>query len=216
LVAIAGPRRIRLTALRAAPIHRQAALKQTERNSMQELRILLALMLLGSLPAFAQQQPATSASESTTSTDFFVMLGSDFVRPGLAPKANYNIGFGHTFGFLKKNPFGDELTFAYTYENGGSHGFLHTDFGSHTENVGIMKNFSILRTRRVTGYTWIMGGVTSLTGNPRVLNRFYNGEALGAIIHCNGHSSIWVQEMFNKVVTFLWYTTASIGYTLSW
>jgi len=87
------------------------------------------------------------------------MFGSDFVRPGLAPKANYNIGLGHTFGFLKKNPFGDELTFAYTYENGGSHGFLHTDFGSHTENIELMKNFSIPRTKRLTGYTWIMGGV---------------------------------------------------------
>jgi hypothetical protein len=32
------------------------------------------------------------------------MFGADFVRPGLAPKANYNIGLGHTFGFLKKNP----------------------------------------------------------------------------------------------------------------
>ena len=46
---------------------------------------------------------------------------------------NYNIGIGHTLGFLKKDPLGDELTFAYTYENSGTHGFLHTDFGAHGE-----------------------------------------------------------------------------------
>jgi hypothetical protein len=183
---------------------------------MERLRIFPALMLLGSALVFAQQQPAESASESSTSNDLFVMLGSDFVRPGLAPKANYNIGLGHTFGFLKKNPFGDELTFAYTYENAGSHGFLHTDFGSHTENIGMMKNFSIPRTKKLTGYTWIMGGITSLTGNAHVLNRYYDGEALGLIIHCNDHNSIWVQEMFNKIVTIPWYMTTSVGYTRSW
>jgi hypothetical protein len=144
------------------------------------------------------------------------MLGSDFVRPGLAPKSNYNIGLGHTFGFLKTDPLGDELTFAYTYENGGSHGFWHTDFGSHTEAAGLMKNFGLPKTKRVTGYTWIQIGVTSLTGNSRVESRFYNGESLGAIIHFNDHNSIWIQEMFNKIVTVPWYTTASIGYTRSW
>ena len=100
------------------------------------------------------------------------MFGSDFVRPGLAPKSNYNIGLGHTFGFLKKDPLGDELTFAYTYENGGSHGFWHTDFGSHMEAAGLMKNFGLPKTRRVTGYTWIQIGVSSLTGNSRVESRF--------------------------------------------
>jgi hypothetical protein len=32
------------------------------------------------------------------------MIGSDFDRPGLVPRANYNIGIGHTFAFLKKDP----------------------------------------------------------------------------------------------------------------
>lgn len=67
----------------------------------------------------------------------------------------------------------------------------------------------------VSGYTWIQGGITSATGNPTVENRFYDGEALGAIVHFN-HNSIWIQEMFNKIVTVPWYTTASIGYTRSW
>ena len=79
-----------------------------------------------------------------------------------------------------------------------------------------MKNFGIPRTKRVTGYTWIQVGITSVTGNALVQNRFYDGEALGAIIHFNDHSSIWIQEMFNKIVTVPWYTTASIGYTRSW
>ncbi len=38
--------------------------------------------------------PLNSAS-SRTSTDLFIMFGSDLVRPGLLPKANYNIGPGH-------------------------------------------------------------------------------------------------------------------------
>jgi hypothetical protein len=48
----------------------------------------------------SQNSTASNPEESGTSTDLFVMLGSDFVRLGLAPKANYNIGIGHTFGTL--------------------------------------------------------------------------------------------------------------------
>jgi hypothetical protein len=94
------------------------------------MAVILAVTL--SPVCMAQDQSQTSgaatAEESSTSTDLYIMLGSDFDRPGLLPKANYNIGIGHTFGFLKKDPFGDELTFAYTYEDGGS-GFWHSDFG---------------------------------------------------------------------------------------
>lgn len=103
---------------------------------------------------------ADAFEDAGTSTDFFVMLGSDFDRPGLLPKANYNIGIGHTFGFLKKDPFGDELTFAYTYEDAGA-GFWHSDFGSHTESFGVMKNFGLPKTKVVTGYTWIQAGISS-------------------------------------------------------
>ena len=70
------------------------------------------------------------------------MPGSDFDRPGLTPRANLNIGIGHTFGFLKKDPIGDEVTVAYTDENAGSHGFFHTDFGSHTEALGAAIHFN--------------------------------------------------------------------------
>jgi hypothetical protein len=86
-----------------------------------------------------QSSTENSNQESGTSTDLFVMFGSDFVRPGLAPKANYNIGIGRTFGFLKKDPIGDELTFAYTYEDGGSRflalpiRFSYREFWSHEE-----------------------------------------------------------------------------------
>ena len=75
------------------------------------------------------------------------MIGSDFDRPGLLPRANYNIGIGHTFGFLKKDPIGDELTFGYTYENAGTHGFLAPTCGEHTESLGVMKNFSLPKTK---------------------------------------------------------------------
>jgi hypothetical protein len=71
--------------------------------------VILALILA---PALCAQARPDQTQDSGTSTDLFIMLGSDFVRPGLAAKANYNIGIGHTFGLLKKDPFGDELTFA--------------------------------------------------------------------------------------------------------
>ena len=163
----------------------------------------------------AQAPSAQTEEESSTSTDLFIMLGSDFVRPRLVPKANDNIGIGHTFGFLKKDPIGDELTFAYTYEDGGS-GFWHSDFGSHTESFGVMKNFGIPKTKIVTGYTWVQIGISSFTGGPRLESHFYDGESLGAVIHFDNHNSIWIQETFNKIITAPWYTTTSIGYTRSW
>jgi hypothetical protein len=161
---------------------------------------------------------STAAAEAPagTSTDLFVMIGSDFDRPGLLPRANYNIGIGHTFGFLKKDPIGDELTFGYTYENAGTHGFLHTAFGEHTESAGVMKNFSLPKTKAITGYTWLQSGITSYTGNAHVQNRLDSGVSLGAIVHFNDNNSIWIQESYSKVVTVPWYTTTSIGYTYSW
>jgi hypothetical protein len=163
------------------------------------------------------QTPASPVPESTgTSNDLFVMFGSDFDRPGLLPRANYNIGMGHTLGFLNKCPVGDELTFSYTYENSGSHGFLHTRFGEHTETAGVMKNFSLPKTKTVTGYTWVQGGVTTYTGNAQVQNRFVSGVSVGAVVHFTRNSAIWIQESYNKVVTVPWYTTSSIGYTYSW
>ena len=187
--------------------------------NLRACALVLSFLFLRSL-SYAQSTQSTSAqpseAETGTSIDLFIMFGSDLVRPGLLPKANYNIGIGHTFGFLKKDPFGDEITFSYTYENASSHGFLHTPYGSHTEALGLMKNFALPKTKRLTGYTWIQGGTTTLTGNPSLQNRFYDGEALGLIVHFNDRNSIWIQEMFNKIVTIPWYTTASIGYTRSW
>ena len=160
--------------------------------------------------------PSAPPADAGTSTDFFIMPGSDFDRPGLVPRANLNIGIGHTFGFLHRDPIGDELTFAYTYENAGSHGFFHTNFGSHTEALGIMKNFNLPKTKVLTGYTWIQAGLTSFTGYAHVENRFYDGEALGLAIHFNDHNGIWIQESYNKIPTVPWYTTTGIGYTWSW
>lgn len=181
--------------------------------------VFVSITTLLSPACQAQDPPQTpsgsSAEESSTSTDLFVMLGSDFVRPGLLPKANYNIGIGHTFGFLQKNPFGDELTFGYTYEDAGS-GFWHSQFGSHTEAFGLMKNFGLPKTKRVSGYGWAQIGISTFTGNATLQNEFYDGDALGAIVHFNDHNSIWIQEMFNKIVSVPWYTTTSIGYTRSW
>jgi hypothetical protein len=197
---------------------------RTSGFSTKVAKIFLAATLVFLLAPFCNaqiqsQSPATgsvgSVEEAGTSTDLFIMLGSDFVRPGLVPKANDNIGIGHTFGFLKKDPIGDELTFAYTYEDAGS-GFWHSDYGSHTESFGVMKNFGLPKTKRVSGYTWVQIGVSSFTGTARVQNHFYDGESLGAVVHFTEHSSIWIQETFNKIITAPWYTTTSIGYTRSW
>lgn len=194
-------------------------MKPTSRYAVTlHLNLFCAFLFCGLLSAQAPPaaNPGPSAEEEGTSTDLFIMAGSDLDRPGWLPRANYNIGLGHTFGFLKKDPFGDELTFAYTYENGGSHGFLHTSYGEDTEAFGVMKNFAFPSTKRLTGYTWIQGGLTSLTGYPSIVNRFYDGESLGLIVHFGSHDSIWIQETFNKVLTIPWYLTSSIGYTRSW
>src|ERR1700683_4419344 len=191
------------------------------------LRALLAVSLAALLVPVSRAQDQTSTQTTTTtttttetadsgtSTDLFIMLGSDFDRPGLLPAANYNIGLGHTFGFLKKDPIGDELTFGYTYESGGP-SFWHAPINSDTESVGIMKNFGLPKTKRVTGYTWVQIGLTTYTGSGQFQNHFYDGEAAGIIVHFSEHISIWIQEMFNKIVTVPWYTTSSIGYTWSW
>ena len=176
----------------------------------------LALIAAGGCMAQAAASAIPAGGEeSGTSTDLFVMLGSDFVRPGLDAKANYNIGIGHTFGFLHKDPIGDELTFAYTYEDAGS-GFWHSQYGSHTESFGVMKNFGLPKTKAITAYTWVQAGISSFTGNAQVQSHFYDGESLGAVVHFNLHNSIWIQETFNKIISTPWYTTTSIGYTRSW
>jgi hypothetical protein len=144
------------------------------------------------------------------------MAGSDIDRPGALPRANYNIGLGHTFAFLKKDPIGDELTFAYTYENAGTHGFLHTQYGEDSEQLGVMKNFAIHGTQLASGYTWIQTGITSYTGYSKLVNHLDTGLSIGAIVHLSFHDSIWIQESYSKVVTVPWYTTSSIGYTYSW
>ncbi len=166
----------------------------------------------------SRSQTATTAMPEmavSTSTDLFVMIGSDFDRPGILPRANLNIGVGHTFGFLKNDPIGDELTFAYTYENAGTHGFFHTRYGEHSEQLGVMKNFNLPKTTAVSGYTWLQTGLTSYTGFPKLQNHLDTGVSLGAIVHLSFHSSIWLQESYSKVVTVPWYTTSSIGYTYS-
>ena len=123
---------------------------------------------------------------------------------------------GHTFCFLKKGPIGDELTFDYTYENVGTHGFFHIDFGEHTGSLGLMKNSALPKIKVVSGYTWLQGEITSYTGNPNVQNRFDSSVSLGAIVHLSHRNSIWIQESYNKVVTRPWYTTTSVSYTYSW
>ena len=171
------------------------------RSSM--LTVGLAMMMLAPL-SFSQTiatDPRAVTEMPSTSTDLFVMFGSDFNRPGLLPRANYSIGVGHTFDFLKKNPVGDELIADYTCENSGSHGFLHADLGEHTESVGIMRNVAIPKTKTLAGYTWLQSGITSYSGNTHVWTRLASSASIGLMIRVNRHYSLWIQESFNKVVT---------------
>ena len=38
-----------------------------------------------------------------------------------------------------------------------------------------MKNFSLPKTKVVTGYTWLQAGITSYTGGAKLLNRLDSG-----------------------------------------
>ena len=105
---------------------------------------------------------------------------------------------------MKKDPFGDELTLAYTYEDAGS-GFWHSDFGSDTEALGVMKNFAIPKTKWVTGYTWVQSGISSFTGGFRTCRiTSTTGNPSARVMHFNVHNSIWIQETFNKILTVPW------------
>jgi len=189
---------------------------------------LIALWMMAAGGNIAAQEPAATGGRrpgmpgmagmnmSGATNDLFMMAGSDFDRPGVVPRANYSIGIGHMFGILKNDPLGNEVTFEYMYENSGSHGFWHSASGEHTESVGLMRNFRLPGTKVWTGYTWVQTGITTFTGNPRLLNWLDSSVSLGAIAHFKRHSSIWVQESYGKVVSMPWFTTASIGYGWSW
>ena len=107
------------------------------------------------------------------------------------------------------------MTFAYAYENAGTHGFFYSSFGEHSELLGQMRNFRLSRKHHVDAYNWLQGGLSSLTGDEKVHNRFSWNESVGLKFHLNRKNAIWVQETYNKVVTLPWYTVTSIGYTYS-
>ena len=148
-------------------------------------------------------------------TDFTLLIGSDFVRPGSLPRANLSVGVGHVFGFLKKDPLGSGVTFGYAYENTGTHGFFHTNFGEHSELLGQMRDIKLGHMKHVNAYNWLQGGISSLTGDDRIHNRFSFSETIGAKFHLNRSNALWVQESYNKVVTIPWYTITAVGYTFS-
>jgi hypothetical protein len=97
-----------------------------------------------------------------------------------------------------------------------SRNLWHSDFGSHTESVGVIKDFGLPKTKRASAFTWVQVGISSSTGNTRVQNHFYNSQFLGAVVHFNDHHSTWIRETFNKIVTAPRYTITSIDYTRSW
>ena len=157
---------------------------------------------------------AEEKEEPEPRTDFTVYVGSDFVRPGGLPRANLQFAVGHKFDGLLKDPLGSVLVFNYAYENAGTHGFFHTQYGSHSEDFGVMRDFHISERHHVSGYNLLQAGMSTLTGDT-VSNHFNFNENVGVKFHINRFNAIWVQETYNKVVTVPWYTVTSIGYTYS-
>ena len=157
---------------------------------------------------------AEEKEEPEPRTDFTVYVGSDFVRPGGLPRANLQFAIGHRFDWLLKDPLGSVLVFNYAYENAGTHGFFHTQYGSHSEDFGVMRDFHISEKHHVSGYNLLQAGISTLTGDT-VTNHFNFNENVGVKFHINRFNAIWVQETYNKVVTVPWYTVTSIGYTYS-
>jgi len=161
-----------------------------------------------------KHEEAGEKEEPEPRTDFTVYVGSDFVRPGGLPRANLQFAVGHKFDGLLKDPLGSVLVFNYAYENAGTHGFFHTQFGSHSEDFGVMRDFHISKEHHISGYNLLQAGVSTLTGDA-VSNHFNFNENVGVKFHINRFNAIWVQETYNKVVTVPWYTVTSIGYTYS-
>jgi hypothetical protein len=112
--------------------------------------IMVAPKMKAALPSHRPRRAKRGVGRAQTCLSGLArtLIAQDWLR-----EQNYGIGIGHTFGFLKKDPIGDELTFGYTYENAGTHGLLHTDSGEHTECVGLMKNFALPKTKLVSDYT---------------------------------------------------------------
>ena len=161
-----------------------------------------------------QVEEKEKGEEAEPATDLTIFLGSDFLRPGLLPRANLTFAVGHSFKFLRRNPLGSKLTFGYTYENTGTHGFFHTQFGEHTEQLGLLRDIRLGHQERLSAYTIAQAGLSSLTGD-RVQNRFSTSPGAGLIAHFSRSQSLWLQELYNKVVTVPWYTVSSVGYTYS-
>ena len=158
---------------------------------------------------------AEEKEEPEPRTDFTVYVGSDFIRPGGLPRANLQFAIGHKFDGLLKDPLGSVLVFNYAYENAGTHGFFHTQFGSHSEDFGVMRDFRISKEHHISGYNLLQAGISTLTGDTELHNHFNFNENVGVKFHINRFNAIWVQETYNTVVTVPWYTVTSIGYTYS-
>jgi hypothetical protein len=152
-------------------------------------------------------------------SDIFVMPGSDVDRPGLALRSNLNVGVGYAVKKINNKIVGNELTFAYSYENIGSHGFWNTNQAAHTESFGVMHGIPLVLIGvpiKLGLYTWFQAGITELTNQTDGTEiRLSNQHALGLTYKLSNHNNIWFQEQYNKVETAPWYTTTSLGYDYS-
>jgi hypothetical protein len=165
------------------------------------MRLLLALFIC----------PCVYAVNYHT-TDIFGSVGSDFT---LSPRANYNFGVGQKFQF-KHNPEKKvrwEITATYSYENNGNHGFLKTQYASHTSALGLVRSFHI--PGRFTSFAAIHSGATTYTGQDKDPRAFVSGTG-GFGIHIHYRYTLTFTETYSKVETKPMYWTTGVGLQHGW
>lgn len=143
-------------------------------------------------------------------TDIFGSLGSDFI---LSPKANYTVGLGQRFQFKPGPKLRWEVTGTYTYENNGNHGFLATQFASHTAALGLVR--SIHMPGRFTSFTAVHSGATMYSGMDRDPRPFISA-TYGAGMHIHYRYTLSVNETITKVETKPDYFTTGIALSHGW
>jgi hypothetical protein len=168
-------------------------------------------------------------------TDIFGSVGADFT---LAPRFNGMVGIGRRFHmkkdcetFVPTSHHADlilvepsyssckeskarwEVTGTYSYENNGNHGFLKTQFASHTEAIGLVRSFHM--PGRFTSFATTHTGITEFSGMSRDPRPFVNiGGGFG--MHIAYRYTLTVTELFTKTETRPTYFTTGIGFNHGW
>jgi hypothetical protein len=144
-------------------------------------------------------------------TDLFGAFGSDVMN---SPRANYTLGIGRSFDWMKHLHIGDEVTLTHTYENNGNHGFLKTVYAAHTTALGVVKYVRVPDSR-FTSFVAVHAGETSYSGMNRGAKAFVSGTG-GVGYHVRPRWTVSLNETYTKVETSPTYFTSGIGLSHGW